>query len=149
MKIPPQRVTKEVKNKASIPKDHLENSLQKTTEQIGEKMRMTLVRKRKFNLYMCIDILFNFVKNNLGWNLLLVRMTSTQLEVISYCYLNIVHLAKSTWMLVGLFVIKVLLALYAVIGYYLLRGGIYGYHIVKRRNRKNKVGVKEDRGSKV
>ena len=148
MKIPPQTVTKKVKNEESIPKDYLENNLQKTTEQVGETMRMTVVRKAKFSLYMCIDILFNFVNYNLGWNLLLLRMMSTQLEVISYCYLNIVHLAKSTSMLVGLFLIKVILALYGVIGYYLLRGGMLGYHIVKRGNMNN-LAVKEEKGSIV
>ena len=131
MRIPPISDTRQVDNAANIPEGHSEDILYKTTEQIGEKMRITVVIKTKYSRYKCMDILLNLVKNNLGWNLLVVTMMSTQLEVISYCYLNIVHLDESASMLIGSIIIIVILTLYGVIGYYLIRGGMYGYHIVK------------------
>ena len=69
--------------------------------------------------------------------------------MISYCYLNIVYVENNRWMVIGLIMSISTLVVYGVIGYYLLRGGMYGCTMVSNDNSMNRAAGKVDKGSIV
>ena len=138
--------TIKVDGEESIPNDHKDNNIGKTTEVIGDMNRTTIVRGTKC-WYKWVDALLNFMKSTFGMNFMLIKMMGNQLEMISYYYLNIVHSENNKWMVMGLVMSGWGLVVYGAIGYYLLRGAIDGYRIVFGDKSINKVGVNQDRGS--
>ena len=132
-----------VSKESELPEDNDKDA--EYLKKVEGNLTTITIKKRLPAKYRRINSFLGGLRMSFGLRFAFMKLEGVEIEIISYCFMNIINAQATLRMTTGLSISLVVLCFYCMIGYHLFKGGRLAYSLVFGKKEKlNKVGVVED-----